>query len=116
MIHFINSELLKDAVRELCGKYNIACGDDSQGLGKELMELPKRLSYLHTSEKTTEALYVMAGRELVTLRSGCCKEPMCVSAELWRTRDGVYCPKCGVKALKPVAVKRKEAIHNEQTD
>ena len=60
------------------------------------------------------ALYVMAGRELVTLRSGCCKEPMCVSAELWRTRDGVYCPKCGVKVLKPRAAKKE--IQNEQID
>ena len=109
MIHFIDSERLTDALRELCGKYNIACGDDSQGLGKELMELPKRLSYLCMSEKTTEALYVMAGRGLVTLRSGCCKEPMCVSAELWRTRDGVYCPKCGVKVLKPRAAKKGDS-------
>lgn len=114
MKHFIESELLTDALRDLCGKYNIACGDDSQGLGKELMELPKRLSYLCTSEKTTKALDVMAGRELVTLRSGCCKEPMCVSAELWRTRDGVYCPKCGVKVLKPRAAKKE--IQNEQID
>lgn len=105
MKHFIESEWLTDALRELCGKYNIACGDDSQGLGKELMELPKRLSYLCTSEKTTEALDVMAGRELVTLRSGCCKEPMCVGSELWRISDGVYCPKCGIKVLKPRAMK-----------
>ena len=69
---------------------------------------------LCTSEKTTKALDVMAGRELVTLRSGCCKEPMCVSAELWRTRDGVYCPKCGVKVLKPRAAKKE--IQNEQID
>lgn len=59
------------------------------------------LSFLCTSEKTTEALDVMAGRELVTLCSGCCKEPMCVGSELWRISDGVYCPKCGIKVLKP---------------
>lgn len=53
MKHFIESELLTDTLRELCGKYNIACGDDSQGLGKELMELPKRLSYLCTSAQNS---------------------------------------------------------------
>lgn len=109
MKHFKESERLTDALRELCGKYNIACGDDSQGLGKELMELPKRLSCLCTSEKTTEALDVMAGRELVTLCSGCCKEPMCVGSELWRISDGVYCPKCGVKVLKPRACKKGDS-------
>lgn len=112
MKKFIESERLKDALRELCVKYSVDCSADSLGLGRELMELPDKLNrqtHVCETERTTEALDVLTGNVLTTMRGACCKETIAVSTRLWNTAGGVCCPKCGRKIINPKKVERSDS-------